>query len=83
MGTRGELNLSEVREKLAGKSGRAYWRSLEEVAETPEFQAWVDDEFPNRASLMNLDRRSLLKYMGASMMLAGLAGCRSMRLPSA
>ncbi|MBL8059203.1 MAG: TAT-variant-translocated molybdopterin oxidoreductase [Chthonomonas sp.] len=83
MGTRGELNLSEVREKLAGKSGRAYWRSLEEVAETPEFQAWVDDEFPNRASLMNVDRRSLLKYMGASMMLAGLAGCRSMRLPSA
>ncbi len=77
------LNLAEVREKLAGKSGRAYWRSLEEVAETPEFQAWVDDEFPNRSSLMQLDRRSLLKYMGASMMLAGLGGCRSLVLPNA
>ncbi|MCC7102580.1 MAG: TAT-variant-translocated molybdopterin oxidoreductase [Fimbriimonadaceae bacterium] len=81
--TRGQFDLAAVREKLAGKSGRAYWRSLEEVAETPEFQAWVDDEFPNRNSLMQVDRRSLLKYMGASMMLAGLAGCRSLRLPPA
>lgn len=78
-----KLDLAAVREKLAGKSGRAYWRSLEEVAETPEFQAWVGDEFPNRATLMQIDRRSLLKYMGASMMLAGLAGCRSLVLPNA
>ena len=81
--TNGKLDLGLVREKLAGKSGKAYWRSLEEVAETAEFQAWVDDEFPNRSSLMQIDRRSLLKYMGASMMLAGLSGCRSLVLPNA
>ena len=78
-----KLDLAAVREKLAGKSGRAYWRSLEEIADTPEFQSWVGDEFPNRATLMQIDRRSLLKYMGASMMLAGLGGCRSLVLPSA
>lgn len=78
-----KLDLEKVREKLAGKSGQSYWRGLEEVAETPEFQAWVDDEFPNRSSLMQVDRRSLLKFMGASMMLAGLGGCRSLVLPNA
>ncbi len=81
--TTGRLDIASVREKLAGKSGRSYWRSLEEIAETEEFQAWVDDEFPNRSSLMQVDRRSLLKYMGASMMLAGLGGCRSLVLPNA
>ena len=75
------LNLAEVQAKLAGKSGKAYWRSLDEVADTPEFQLWVEDEFPNRSSLMTMDRRTLLKYMGASMALAGLAGCRSVFLP--
>lgn len=75
------LNLDAIQAKLAGKSGKAYWRSLEEVADTPEFQLWVEDEFPNRSSLMTMDRRTLLKFMGASMALAGLSGCRSVFLP--
>jgi MoCo/4Fe-4S cofactor protein with predicted Tat translocation signal len=25
-----------------------YWRSLEELASTEEFRAFVEDEFPNR-----------------------------------
>ena len=68
-------------ERLKGKTGRRYWKSLEQLAETPEFQKWVEDEFPHRASLAQLDRRDFLKFMGASLMLAGLgaAGCR--RLP--
>lgn len=74
------LDLAQVQAKLAGKSGRKYWRSLEEVAETPEFQQWVDDEFPNRSSLMNINRRDLLKFMAAGMALAGLTGCRSVFL---
>lgn len=75
------LNLDAIREKLAGKTGKKYWRSLEEVADTAEFQAWVDDEFPNRATLMQINRRDLLKFMGASMALAGLTGCRGVFLP--
>jgi molybdopterin-containing oxidoreductase family iron-sulfur binding subunit len=77
------LDIDQVREKLATKQGPEYWRSLEQVAETEEFQAWMDDEFPNRSSLNQIDRRSLLKFMGASMMLAGLSGCRSAFLPNA
>lgn len=72
------LDLTAIREKLAGKTGQAYWRGLEEVAETPEFQKWMGDEFPDRATLLQLDRRSFLKFMGASMALAGVAGCRYM-----
>ncbi|MBS1720675.1 MAG: TAT-variant-translocated molybdopterin oxidoreductase [Armatimonadetes bacterium] len=76
-----QLDLDAVREKLNGKTGRHYWRSLEEVAETPEFQQWVDDEFPNRRSLVDMDRRVFLKFMGASIALAGLTGCRGYFLP--
>ena len=75
----GKIDLAKVRALLEGSKGKDYWRSLDQVAETPEFQQWVDDEFPNRASLAQVDRRSLLKYMAASMAFAGLAGCR--RLP--
>ncbi|MHB8635656.1 MAG: TAT-variant-translocated molybdopterin oxidoreductase [Fimbriimonadaceae bacterium] len=75
------LDLDAVNAKLRGKRGPAYWRSLEEIAETPEFQAWVDDEFPNRRDLAGLHRRDFLKFMGASLALAGVAGCRGVFLP--
>ncbi len=58
-------------------TGKEYWRSLEELADTPEFRQFVQREFPNRASeWLNGDRRRFLKIMGASFALAGLAGCR-------
>ena len=65
---------------LNGKTGRRYWKALEQLAETPDFQKWVDDEFPHRSTLLSIDRRDFLKYMGAGMMLAGLSasGCRSL-----
>ncbi len=75
------LDLEAIRAKLAGQTGKKYWRSLEEVAEQPEFQLWMDDEFPNRSTIMQINRRDLLKFMGASMALAGLSGCRSVFLP--
>lgn len=74
------LDLDAARAKLAGSRGKRYWRSLEELSDTPEFQAWLEDEFPNRRSLMEIDRRSFLKFMGASLALAGLAGCRGVFL---
>jgi len=73
----GRLDLDAIRAKLTGKSGKQYWRSLEQVAETEEFQLWLEDEFPHRRSLLDIDRRSFLKFMGASLAFAGLAGCRS------
>jgi molybdopterin-containing oxidoreductase family iron-sulfur binding subunit len=58
-------------------SGPKYWRSLNELADTPEFRKWVHQEFPANATEM-LDgnsRRTVLKLMAASFGLAGLAAC--------
>ncbi|HEY4282722.1 MAG TPA: TAT-variant-translocated molybdopterin oxidoreductase [Chthoniobacterales bacterium] len=61
-------------------TGRRYWRSVNELSDTPEFRQWLEREFPNGASEMEDEwsRRSFLKLMGASMALAGvgLSGCR-------
>lgn len=72
------LDWDKVREKLESKQGKDYWRSLDELAETDDFKVWLDDEFPHRRDLPNVDRRTFLKFMGAGMALAGLVGCRSL-----
>ncbi len=57
---------------------KRHWRSLEQLAETPEFKKIVEREFPEGASELNdpVSRRKFLGIMGASMALAGLASCR-------
>lgn len=57
------------------------WRSLEELASTPEFVEALEREFPQGASEWHggeMSRRNFLQLMGASMALAGvgLTGCR-------
>ncbi|MBD3161779.1 MAG: molybdopterin oxidoreductase, partial [Candidatus Latescibacteria bacterium] len=61
-----------------GASSKAYWRSLEDRADTPEFREMVRRNFHGREweSLPPATRRGFLKLMGASLALAGLAGCR-------
>jgi MoCo/4Fe-4S cofactor protein with predicted Tat translocation signal len=65
---------------MTDQNGREYWRSLEEMADTPEFREFVYNEFPAGAldAIDSAGRRHFLKLMGASMALAGLglAGCR-------
>ena len=60
--------------------GPKYWRSLDQLAETPEFRKWVEREFPAGASELTdpVTRRHFVKIMSASFMLAGvgLTGCR-------
>src|SRR6201998_3498747 len=61
--------------------GKRYWRSLEELADTPEFRDWLHREFPAGASEIEgggFSRRNFLRIMGASLGLAGigLTGCR-------
>jgi len=59
--------------------GPQYWRSLDELAETPGFQEYLEREFPEGASeLDGVNRRQFLKVMSASFAFAGvgLAGCR-------
>ncbi len=56
--------------------GRRLWRSLEELAETDAFRRRVEAEFPSLAPLLcTVNRREVLRVMGASLALAGLTGC--------
>jgi molybdopterin-containing oxidoreductase family iron-sulfur binding subunit len=59
----------------AAKTGKEYWRSLEELAETSEFQSFLHREFPENASEWNdpKGRRTFIKLMGASLAFAGLS----------
>ena len=71
------LDLAAVRAKLATKTGKQYWRTLEELSEDPQFEQLLHREFPRHASEWDdsVDRRGFLKLMGASLAFAGLAGC--------
>src|SRR4051812_4259487 len=71
------MNLSDIRTRLAGLNGRTYWRSLEELADTPEFNEYLHREFPAQASEFTdpAGRRQFLKLMGASLALAGVSAC--------
>ncbi|HEY6339139.1 MAG TPA: TAT-variant-translocated molybdopterin oxidoreductase [Candidatus Sulfotelmatobacter sp.] len=88
-GSKDKLNLAAVRARIeqatahdaAQKTGPEYWRSLEELAGSDDFQQALHREFPKGASewLDSVSRRGFLKVMGASLGLAGMTGC--VRLP--
>src|SRR5690349_10514358 len=75
--TGGTSNLSAIRARLAGRTGHAYWRGLEELSQSEEFRQAVIDEFPAGAPWWedHSSRRTFLKVMGASLAMAGFAGC--------
>jgi molybdopterin-containing oxidoreductase family iron-sulfur binding subunit len=64
---------------LAGANNKQFWRSLDELAETPEFLDYIRREFPRQSGewMDPVARRSFLKLMAASLGLAGvgLGGC--------
>ena len=69
--------IDALRARVEGTRGREYWRSLEALAGTPEFQQYLHREVPENASewLDPVGRRSFLKLMGASLALAGVSAC--------
>jgi molybdopterin-containing oxidoreductase family iron-sulfur binding subunit len=60
------------------ETGPTYWRSLDELAGTAEFQEAVQREFPGDEwdRLPPATRRQFLRVMGASLAMAGLTACR-------
>ncbi len=64
-------------DEASKNGGREYWRSLEELADTPEFREALHHEFPEGASdlLDPVSRRTFAKLMGASLALAGVTAC--------
>src|SRR5438876_1141559 len=59
------LDLAAIRARLSGTQGPQYYRSLEEIAETEEFQEFLHREFPQGASEWSdpVGRRQFLKLM--------------------
>jgi molybdopterin-containing oxidoreductase family iron-sulfur binding subunit len=74
----GPLDLATVSAKLQSKTGKQYWRTLEELAGDPQFEELLHREFPRQAPSEwddAVDRRDFLKLMAASLAFAGLSGC--------
>ncbi len=74
------MTVSSARAELDGpQSGKskAAWQGLDQAAEHPGFDRRVEQEFPAHAGewVDPVSRRGFMKLMGASMAMAGLAGC--------
>ena len=76
METRKNIDLSAIRARLEDAQGQEYWRSLDQLAQTEEFAAMVQREFPEQAAELKdpVSRRNFLKLMSASLALGGLSG---------
>jgi len=76
-GKKHTLDLDSARARLAETKGPEFWRSLEELAGSPEWQEMMHREFPKGASewLDSVSRRGFLKLMGASLAMAGMTAC--------
>src|SRR3954468_7935734 len=66
----------QVRNKQSDHRER-YWRSIEELARRPEFAGALEREFAPGAAEWpaEVDRRTFLSLMAASLALAGVTGC--------
>ncbi len=77
MRKKARLNVASLLESIRGRSGKEYWRGLEELADTEEFREYLHQEFPRQASVWSdgFSRRDFLQLMAASLALGGLSGC--------
>lgn len=66
-----------VRRRPGGAARRRYWKSLDELADSPGFLEFLHREFPEQADAFEdpKGRRDFLSLMGASLALAGLTAC--------
>ncbi len=55
---------------------KTYWRSLDELADSPDFRRFLEREFQDPENIPPVTRRRFLQLMGASIALASAAGCR-------
>ncbi|MEP6769250.1 MAG: TAT-variant-translocated molybdopterin oxidoreductase [Acidobacteriota bacterium] len=73
------IDFAALSRRLESERGRGLWRSLEELANTPEFRAALQGE-PSAKNLEDLelqgfDRRDLFRFLGVSFALAGMTAC--------
>src|SRR3569833_4638536 len=70
-----------LREQLKDEPPARFWRSRDELSRTPSFRVQLSRELPEIASRfgegMRTDRRTALRLMGASLLMAGVAACKA------
>ena len=72
----GAPDIAALRASLAGGDGPRFWRSLDAVADSADFRAYLAAEFPAASRLAAApERRGFLKLMAASFALGGLTAC--------
>ncbi len=69
--------VSTAQHRIGDRSRDSWWRTLDERADDPVFQARLFKEFPSQVEAVSdpVARRTFLKLMGASMGLAGITAC--------
>jgi MoCo/4Fe-4S cofactor protein with predicted Tat translocation signal len=80
-----QSELVQIKAATAPEDGAPqFWRSLDELNGSPEFEEQLHREFPEGASEWTdeLSRRGFLKLATASMALAGLSGCTKLPIES-
>ena len=72
------IDLASVRAGLENGGKKRFWRSLDQLADTEEYQELARREFPPspaKPTAPGVSRRNMLKLMAASAGLAGLTAC--------
>lgn len=71
-----DIDLVSLAKQLSENEKKTSWRSLQELAESDDFEEYLQKEFPRQGQAMNLlNRRDFLKLLAASLSLAGLSAC--------
>lgn len=64
-----------IQDSFTPSPGVALWRALHELLEGDDLQEQLQASFPQFAAAAPVDRRNFLKFLGASLALAGASGC--------
>ena len=71
-----DIDLVSIAKQLSENEEKTSWRSLQELAESDDFEEYLRKEFPRQGQALDLlNRRDFLKLLAASLSLAGLTAC--------